>query len=473
MFQYFLYNLLRRKWFFIAIALMFLIAGAHPTENLSSQALAVIGIIVMAIILFITSVVPLPATALLIAFFQVFFKINRPEQVARSFAGDSMFFIMGVLLISNIMISQKIDRRLSSLLIGFTGFNLRRLLIGIIIICAILAALIGQHTAAALLFPVVMALIAGLNEEKEIKNKTAKILLFALTYSSMIGAMATPSGGGRNPLMIEYLWRIAGIKVSYFQWMILAVPISIALIPVIYFSLRIAFPVKSKTIQIKEDYKVRLSFRQGDKKLNNKQLATIGIFGLLLFLWLFFSAKYGMGIIALFGVLLYLIVGIADWNEIARKTNWGVILIYASSLSLGLAMQQTGVTVAFADWIINTSYKLHLDSTPIILSTICFISSMMSNVLSHGPSVAITGPIFLRLADIMHLNVLVIGIATALSGSFGYLTVISAPSNSLIHATGYVNTKDFFKAGIICLLLSIVVIVGFILFYWNLLGFEL
>jgi di/tricarboxylate transporter len=74
----------------------------------------------------VSSAIPLPATALLIAFFQVFFKVNRPEQVARNFAGDSMFFILGILLISNIMISQKIDRRLASLLINLTGYNLSR-----------------------------------------------------------------------------------------------------------------------------------------------------------------------------------------------------------------------------------------------------------------------------------------------------------------------------------------------------------
>jgi sodium-dependent dicarboxylate transporter 2/3/5 len=473
MFQYIFFIILRRKWFFFAIFLMFLIAYSPPTEHLTEKALAVIGITVMAIILFVSSTIPLPATALLIAFFQVFFKINRPEQVARTFAGDSMSFILGILLISNIMISQKIDRRLASLLIKITGFNIAKLLFGIIVICAVLAGFIGQHTAGALLLPVVITLISGFETDFETRIKSAKIFLFALTYSSMVGGMATPSGGARNPLMIEYLWRLAEIKVSYFQWMIMAIPISLILLPIIYFSLRLVFRINCKSITLSDEFQKKIVSDKNGNKLSSGEIRTIGIFLLILFLWIFFSSQLSMGIIALFGVLLYLITGIADWHDISRKTNWGIILIYASSLSLGIAMQQTGVTTALADWIMDISYNMNLDSKPAIITSICLISGLFSNVLSHGPSVAVSGPIFLRFAELSHLNVTVIGIATALAGSFGYLTVIAAPTNTLIYMTGYIKPRDFFKAGIICMFLSIITIVIFILFYWNLLGFEL
>jgi sodium-dependent dicarboxylate transporter 2/3/5 len=450
---------------------MFLIAYSHPTSSLSSDALAVIGITLMAIILFVSSAIPLPATALLIAFFQVFFKVNRPEQVARNFAGDSMFFILGILLISNIMIAQKIDRRLASLLINLTGYNLSRLIFGLIFISAIIASFIGQHTAGTLLFPVVMALISGFETDVKTREKRAKLLLFALTYSTMVGGMATPSGGPRNALMIEYLWRICGVKVSYLQWMIMAMPIALAILPMIYFSLRFIFRVNSKQFAISADFRQKIS--SGDNKFTTNEKRTIGIFILILLLWIFFSAKIGLGMITIFGVMLYLITNIADWNEISRKTNWGIILIYASSLSLGLAMQQTGVTAAFADWITNLFYNLNLDSNSAVIASVCVVSTLLTNALSYGPSVAVSGPIFLRLADISHLNVLVIGASTALAASFSYLTVVSAPVNTLIYMTGYVKAKDFLKIGIICTVLSIVITVLFAIFYWKILGYQL
>jgi len=473
MFRYIFLIFLRRKWFFLAISLMFLIASSRPTANLNTDALAVIGITVMAVILFVSSAIPLPATALLIAFFQVFFKVSRPEQVARSFAGDSMFFILGILLISNVLIVQKIDKRLARFLLGITGLNLSKLIFGLITLCAFLACFIGQHTAAAILFPVVMTIISGLDAEADIKQKTAKLMLFSLTYSSMVGGMATPSGGARNPLMVEYLWRISGIKVSYLQWMIMAMPIAIALLPVIYFSVRLAFRVRTNSIILTGEFHKKLLFIHEKSKMSPGEFRAIEIFIVVLVLWIFFSDKLGMGMIALFGVLLYMITGTAKWGEISRKTNWGIILIYASSLSLGLAMKQTGVTAFFADWITDMSYKLNLDSQPAVLSSVCLVSALLSNILSHGPSVAVSGPIFIRLAEISHLNVLLIGMITALAGSFGFLTVIAAPTNTLIYASGYVKTRDFLKAGIICTVLSIAVTVLFAIFYWKFLGYEL
>lgn len=471
MFRYIFFIILRRKWFFLALSFMFLIAYSPPTASLNPDAMAVIGITVMAIILFVSSAVPLPATALLIAFFQVFFKINRPEQVARNFAGDSMFFILGILLISNIMIAQKIDRRLASMLINLTGVNLSKLIFGLIFVSAIVASFIGQHTAGVLFFPVVMALITGFEADQKTREKSAKLLLFALAYSTMVGGMATPSGGPRNALMIEYLWRIYGIKISYVQWMLLAMPIAAAILLLFYFSLRLVFRTKPTQVNISSDFRKTISSEQ--PRLSGKEMKTIGIFLLILFMWIFFSSKIGMGIITLLGVLLYLVFNIADWNEISRKTNWGIILIYASSLSLGLAMQQTGVTAAFADWITNMSYRLNLDSNPMVVTSVCVVSTLLTNALSYGPSVAVSGPIFLRLADISHLNVLVIGASTALSASFSYLTVVSAPINTLIYMSGHVKVKDFLKIGIIMTLISIAVTVLFVLFYWNLLGFEL
>jgi sodium-dependent dicarboxylate transporter 2/3/5 len=316
-----------------------------------------------------------------------------------------------------------------------------------------------------------MALISGFETDVKIREKRAKLLLFALTYSTMVGGMATPSGGPRNALMIEYLWRICGVKVSYLQWMIMAMPIALAILPMIYFSLRFIFRVNSKQFAISADFRQKIS--SGDNKFTTNEKRTIGIFILILLLWIFFSAKIGLGMITIFGVMLYLITNIADWNEISRKTNWGIILIYASSLSLGLAMQQTGVTAAFANWITNLFYNLNLDSNSAVIASVCVVSTLLTNALSYGPSVAVSGPIFLRLAEISHLNVLVIGASTALAASFSYLTVVSAPVNTLIYMTGYVKAKDFLKIGIICTVLSIVMTVLFAIFYWKILGYQL
>jgi len=472
MFRYIFFILIRRKWFFFALAVMFLIAYSTPPSGLDFKGMAVLGITAMAIILFVSSAIPLPATAILIAFFQVALGVGRPNQIARSFTGDSMLFIMGILLISNILIYQKIDKRLARLLVKFTGLNISRLAFGIMVLCALLAAFIGEHTASAILFPVVLSFIAGIKPEHKSKGNAAKLLLFCLAYSSMIGGLATPSGGARNPLMIEYLWRIAGIKVNYLQWTVFALPITIFLIPVIYFILKITFRIKKDATEIinEENLKINASTRHG---FSGTERLTILIFLIILTLWIFFSDQLGMGIIALIGVFLYLITGVADWREISKKTNWGIILIYASALSLGLAMKQTGVTVWFAEGITDLLFTLNINNKMILIGFIGATSSLLSDILSHGPSVAVSAPIFLRLADVTHINVLSVGLINAITSSFGFLTIIAAPTNSLIYTSGYIKTIDYIKAGWLCTIMAVAVTILFSIFYWNLLGYSL
>ncbi|MBN2134578.1 MAG: DASS family sodium-coupled anion symporter [Acidobacteria bacterium] len=471
MFRYLLFTFIRRKWFFAAIGLMCLIALTPPLTGLTSKSMAVLGITTMAIILFVSSVIPLPATALLIAFFLVLFQVDSPNNIAMTFTGDAMFFILGILLISNVLIDLRIDRRLSRLLLRFTGYNVKKLTLGIMILCAFLGATIGEHTAAALLFPVVLSLLALAKENPTEQGKLAKLMLFALAYSAMIGGMATPSGGARNPLMIEYLFKLGEIKVSYLQWMIMVLPVAVILIPVMYFIIRFSFPVKITELQPDTSVGKATGRLTASYKMEGSERLAIGIFCFILFLWIFFSDKLGMGITALLGVLIYILTGLARWSNISSRTNWGIILIYASSLALGLAMKESGLTTWFADSFIAFLNSHHLTSKPLIISTVAAVSALTSNILSHGPTVAVTGPVFLKLAEVSQMNMLVVGMINAIASSFGFLTIIAAPANSLIFTSGYIKTSDYLKVGLLCTLVILIVTVIFSLFYWNIIGY--
>ena len=115
-------------------------------------------------------------------------------------------------------------------------------------------------------------------------------------FSAMIGGMATPSGGGRNPLMIEYLWRLEGLKVSYLQWTIMVLPVVAVLIPVMYFILRLTFRtgIKELNPECRSDSKETFTEKMTDKLQPNEKLSIL-IFGFILFLWIFFSDTLGMG----------------------------------------------------------------------------------------------------------------------------------------------------------------------------------
>ncbi len=62
--------------------------------------------------------------------------------------------------------------------------------------------------------------------------------------------------------------------------------------------------------------------------------------------WFAFNDIYGLGIIALAGALTFMIFGMISWEEINKNTNWGVILLFAATISLGFQINETGASLS-------------------------------------------------------------------------------------------------------------------------------
>ena len=81
--------------------------------------------------------------------------------------------------------------------------------------------------------------------------------------------------------------------------------------------------------------------------LNSDQKLSIIVFIAVFIGWIFLSPKIGLGIVALSGVFLYLSLRLVEWNDIASKMNWGIVILFGSVISLGIQMKDTGA----ANWL--------------------------------------------------------------------------------------------------------------------------
>ncbi|NCS74660.1 MAG: anion transporter, partial [Deltaproteobacteria bacterium] len=116
----------------------------------------VVGFIVGAILLVLPT--PLGLTrqgmAVMIAVFQVLLLGVSSREVARSFMSDSVFFIMGSLMLAVAIVKQNLDRRIALFILNLTGPKISRIVFGVVTVSAIIASFIGEHTVAAMMLPV-------------------------------------------------------------------------------------------------------------------------------------------------------------------------------------------------------------------------------------------------------------------------------------------------------------------------------
>ncbi len=431
----------QKRWLIIAIIVGALFYMMPTPEGLTPEGHHILVIVVIAIFLIIFEPVPLPAIAFIVLILEVLFSIASPNAAAKSFFSDAVFFIMGSLMLAVAIVSQGLDTRLALGIIRITGNKTWKIVFGFVGISAILSSFIGEHTVTAMMMPVGLTLIRYTKSDpKQLRNLTP-LILFSIAYGSAMGSIGTPSGGGRNVIMLDY-WREFGIaNVTYLKWMSYAYPMLLIEIPLAAAILWFTFKPEHKNL----DTAVRKLKVQVAKsgKMTGREISAIFIFILVFLGWVFLSPKIGLGVIALIGVVLYLVFGLIHWDDLNRNTNWGVILLFGAAISMGLQMKDTGAALWIAENVISALERItpNIDILRWFISV--FLTGILTNLLSNAATVAVIGPIVLNMGG----DPIIIGFSTAIASAFAYLTVVASPTCMIIHSSGLVKSKDYLKAG--------------------------
>ena len=455
----FLFWATQKRWFIYAIIIgLILILLPHP-KGLSDQAYTSIVILITALILIIKEPIPLPAIAIYILLTQIYGGIDSADGIAKAFMNDAVFFIMGSLMLAVVIIRQGWDSRIALGILKITGNKTSNIVFGFLSISAILSSFIGEHTVAAIMLPIGMTLIRFTSSDTEKVKNLAAAILFSIAYGCLIGSAGTPSGGGRNVIMINY-FNQSGLSISYFEWMIKIYPFVIIQIPIVAWIIINTFKPEYKIL----DSSIRKLVIKVAKSrsMTGRNTVTVIIFILVFLGWIFFSERFGLGTIALTGVFLYILGGFVRWNDLSRHTHWGVIILFGATISLGTSIRSTGASLWLADQVIMLFGSM-MDTFPFFSDLIVImITAAMTNILSSSATVAVLGPITMNLIpDMMH-----IGLVTAVSSAFGYFTAVAAPACTIVYSSGMIKASDFVRLGARIGLVSILLLMIYINTYW-------
>ena len=458
----FLYWVTRKKWLILSFLLSLTLFYLPTPEGLSSEGHRIIIIVLVALILIMSESIPLPAVAILILIMEVVLGVDTADGVASSFMSDAVFFIMGSLMLAVSIVYQGLDKRLALIVLNFTGNKTWRIVLGFMFFSAILSSFIGEHTVAAMMLPVALSLIKNVGMNKIRSSNLSTILLFSIAYGAAIGSVGTPSGGGRNAIMIGYLSEFGLGKLSYLTWMKFAYPLLLIEVPIATFILWFTFKPSQK-IMDSAVRKLKVQVAKSDD-LNGQQKLAIGVFVFVFFSWIFLSPYIGLGIVALIGVFLYLSFGLIDWSEINRNTNWGVILLFGAAISLGIQMKETGAAFWLAEKaLLYIGVVFQNENIGRWFITVV-MTGILTNILSSAATLAVLGPIVLDMGG----NPLVTGISTSIASAFSYLTIVASPTCMIIHSTGLIRSRDYLKAGWKLFIMSVVLLMLISNYYWPL-----
>ena len=149
-------------------------------------------------------------------------------------------------------------------------------------------------------------------------------------------------------------------------------------------------------------------------------------------------------------------------QEINKNTNWGVILLFAATISLGFQLNETGAS----SWLVlkfnELLATLPSNSMNVSWSIMAVLSGLTANFFTSSATVSLIGPMAIEL----HPTDISFALSSAIASGFSFLTVISSPTAMIIYSTGLVSTKMFFRVGILMFCISIIILYLMSQFYW-------
>ncbi|MCP1726550.1 sodium-dependent dicarboxylate transporter 2/3/5 [Natronospira proteinivora] len=455
----------------------FLITLLTPAPlGLDTAAWLVCGLAAWMMIWWIGEVLPLAVTALLPVLVLPLSGVVSLSAATAPYANPVVFLFLGGFLLALAIQSSGLHRRMAHKVVALGGARLDYLVAAVMAATAVLSMWISNTAAAAILLPIALSILAlaRQGEASQPKDPLAPALLIGVAFAANIGGMATLIGTPPNAILAAYLGEQYDIHVSFAGWMMVALPISLVLLALAWWTLvRVCFPVGQIPVAGLAERFAEQRRELGPWRVSEKRVA--GVFLLAVLAWMFRPLLEGLlpgiddAIIALAAAMLLFILPsgdaamprLLDWEQ-TRNLPWGVLILIGGGLSLGIAVQETGLADAIAEGLKDLSDQ----PLVILVVLVAVIAMLVSHVTSNTAAAATLIPVVAAVAASIEVSPLILAMPVALAASCAFMLPNATPPNAIVFGSNRLRVPQMLKAGAVLsgLSIALMLLVGLILY---------
>ena len=132
-------------------------------------------------------------------------------------------------------------------------------------------------------------------------------------------------------------------------------------------------------------------------------------------------------------------------SQAMKSIDWNIIIVFAGSVCIGKAIEQTGIAQAIANGLLEVC-----GTNPyVVLFCMCLVATFITEFISNTAAGAMFYPIAMSAATALSVNPLTFCVALMIAASSSFATPIGSPTHTLVYVPGGYKFSDFMKVGII------------------------
>ncbi len=440
----------RRKVGLVLSPALFLVAWFAPL-GLDPRAQRLAAIFAAVMIAWITEVLPISVTALLIGPAMIVVGVTDSRTAFAPYADPLIFLFIGGFFIARAMTRHGLDRRIAQSFMRLRAVRGSpiRMRMAFMMTAVVLSMWISNTATAAILIPI---LVGTLPEDGDAKSGS----VLAVAYAASVGGMGTLIGSPPNFITVRFLQEQTGTQVDFLQWMGIGLPAALALVVIVGFALQWLAPPPPVETSVPP---VTSPWSRGER-------VTAFCFGLAVVGWTVPGVMRAVGapnaeavvralpigaVAILAAAPLFLIrdedgeTGVLPWHD-AVRIDWGLILLFGGGLSLGAQMFETGLAAAMSQWFLGVTGITSLwGLTAALIVFTVFFTEACSNTASSNMIV----PLAIAAAVELGVSPLPPALAVGLSASCAFMLPIATGPNAVAYGTGLLELPQMLRIGFV------------------------
>ena len=447
-------------------------------------------VVILMAIWWITDAIPLFATALLPMILYPLMGILKSNATAPLYFNSTILLFLGGFMIALTMEKWHLHKRIALFIIKFIGGGPNRIVLGFMIAASFLSMWISNTATAIMMVPIGLAIVLKMEEKFNIgdTNKFSICLMLGIAYGCSLGGIATLVGTPPN-LSFARIFQITfpqASPVAFGTWYIMALPISAVLLVVAWLMLTKIFYRFPRSLYIDSSIVNKEHKELGSMSFEEK--AVLIIFFSTAVLWVFrnnlnlgfitipgwsqllpYPAQIDDATVALFMAgIMFLIPTRTKGTKystlmgpgVIKKLPWDIVLLFGGGFALAKGFQVTGLS----EFIGNKFSALAEMPLILMIITICFIITFLTELTSNTATTEMILPILASVAVALKINPLLLMIPATLSASCAFMLPVATPPNAIVFGSGKIRIAEMARVGIFINIISIIIIT--VLFYF-------